>query len=143
MTDKIEESLGHIDTRLSLVEREVNDLASTGKWLKGIALGVVLSCIGGAVAFGEITNKMNNLNLDGMQRDIGTSLSVVASHGNEIELIRLEQHRLRGSMDSLRAEILQRTQDRFTNKEGLAHDKRLLRLEDWRIQHDNHEVRQQ
>ena len=58
MTDKIEESLGHIDTRLSLVEREVNDLASTGKWLKGIALGVVLSCIGGAVAFGEITNKM-------------------------------------------------------------------------------------
>ena len=46
-------------------------------------------------------------------------------------------------MDSLRAEIVQRTQDRFTNKEGLAHDKRILRLEDWRIKHDKHEARQQ
>jgi len=137
----IEEALGHIDTRLSLVEREVSDLAGGGRWLKGIAAIVVLNVVVGAMAFARLSEQVETLNLDGMQKDVSTTLSVLGSHGNELESVRSEQARVRGVLDSMRGEMTLRTAQRFTARDGDRLESRVLRLEDWRIKHDKHEER--
>ena len=143
MSASIEESLGHIDTRLSLVEREVTDLAGGGRWLKGIAVTIVLAVISGSMAFAKLSHQMESLNLSKIEADVSTTLTVLGSHGVELEGIRVESARQRGVDDSFFQAMEARTADRFTNKEGLRLESRIQRLEDWRIEHDKHEARQQ
>ena len=143
MSDSVEETLGHIDTRLSLVEREVNDLAAGGKWLKGIAVTIVLAIISGSMAFAKLSEQMESLNLSQIETDVSTALTVLGSHGVELEGIRAESARQRGVDDSFFQAMEARTMDRFTSKEGLRLEARIQRLEDWRIEQGNHEARAQ
>ena len=143
MSDLIQDSLSHIDTRLSLVEREVNDLANGGKWLKGIAVTIVLAIISGSMAFAKLSEQMASLNLSQIEADVSTTLAVLGSHGVELERIRNESARQRGVDDSFFQAMEARTMDRFTSKEGLRLESRIQRLEDWRIEHDKHEARAQ
>ena len=81
-----------------------------------------------------------------IEADVSTTLAVLGSHGVELEGIRNESARQRGVDDAVRAEMAERTRDRFTSRDGDNHMKiinslesRLQRLEDWRIENNKHE----
>ena len=125
------DTLHSIDTRLSLVEQEVGALSSAGKWLRGIGIFLLIQVIGGVIAFTKLSHQVDNLNLSSMQSDISTTLSVLASHRQNIDQITTEQARLRGVIDNLRQSIAEKTHDRFTGSRGDLMEKRIDRLENF------------
>ena len=122
-------TLHSVDTRLTVVEAEVHALAGTNKWIRGIALVIVLQIVVAAMGFARLAEQVDNLNLDGLKTNTMTALQVLGDHGTELQSVRQEQARLRGANDAMRAEISQRTADRFTGRDGDRIEARLDRLE--------------
>ena len=129
------EVLHHIDTRLSIVEAELAAQAQTKKWVQGVVVAVCLHALAGIVAFSKLYERVDSLNLDVLQTNVSTALHVLGSHGTELETLRTEQARLRGVIDAIRTSIDSKTQDRFTGRDGARLEQRVLRLEDWRLEH--------
>jgi Tfp pilus assembly protein PilO len=124
------ETLHHIDTRVTIIESELESLASTHKWIRGIALVLVIQVVLAAMGFAKLAEQVDSLNLKALETNIATALQVLADHGTELEGIRREDARMRGALDAIRAEISVRTSDRFTGRDADRLYKRLLRLED-------------
>ena len=78
---------------------------------------------GFAYAWGQFTNRLDNIDVSALEQSLGTSLTVLADHGTELADLRGELAHLRGQVDS-------RTADRFTGSMGLALENRVQRLED-------------
>jgi len=123
-------TLHHIDTRVTIIESEVEALAGTNRWLRGIAVVLVLQVILAAVGYGRLMEQVDQLHIDGLETNVNTALQVLGDHGTELAEVRSEQHRIRGVLDSVREEINQRTSDRFTGRDGVQLNKRLSRIED-------------
>ena len=134
MPDDITVTLHDIDTRLSVVESEVGGMVANSKWVKGIAMFLVLQVIAGSMAFARLSQQVENLDLGDLRHDISTALRVVADHGTELQSIRGENARLRGAMDQIRVEINDRTKERFTEPEGNELRRRIIRLENFLIE---------
>ena len=137
---EITESLHHIDTRLTVVESDlatmIGDWSSEKKWIRGIAVIVVVQVIVAVTAFAKLSSQVDHLNLEGIQANVSTSLQVLADHGTELATVRTEQARVRGVIDSLRSDVAQRTKDRFTGRDGDRLELRLKRVEDFIIEHN-------
>lgn len=129
MADEIETSLHQIDTRLALVEAEMSSMVQGKRWIQGIAVVLIIQIILAAMAFARLSQQVDTLDLERMNIDISTALSVLGSHGNELEAVRAEQFRQRESMDLVRIELSARTRDRFTSKDAEELKARITRLE--------------
>jgi len=129
-------TLHNIDTRVTLLESDFAAMASTHKWVRGIAAVLIIQFVVAAVAFGRLSEQVNGLDLDLVMQNDATALTVLADHGTELQEIRTENARLRGAMDAMRTEMFKRTQDRFTSKDGARMDIRMQRVEDKSHNHD-------
>jgi len=124
------DTLHAIDTRVTIIEGELHALAATAKWIKSIVVVLVIQIVLAAVGYGRLMEQVDQFHIDGLEVNVNTALQVLADHGSELDGIRTEDARLRTSIDSIRKEINQRTQDRFTGRDGDQMQKRISRLED-------------
>ena len=110
------------DGRLIVLEERSYQAQHLKRWILGL-VGLVLLQLGGfGYAWGQFTNRLDNIDVSALEQTLGTSLTVLADHGTELAQLRGELAHLRGQLDS-------RTADRFTGAMGLAHENRLERLE--------------
>ncbi len=107
MIEDVSESLHSIDTRLTLVEAEVNSMVGTKNWVRGIMIVLIAMTVSGAMAFAQMIEKVDSLDLDDLHLSSATALTVLADHGTEIQVVRQEQFRQRESMDLLRSEMVE------------------------------------
>ena len=98
---------------------------------------MLLQVIAAIVAFTKLSHQVDTLNLNSMETDISTTLSVLASHRQNIDAISGEQARIRGVIDSIHDQLAQRTADRFTGREAAALEQRVQRLENKIFLHDH------
>ena len=143
--------LSDIQTRLAVVENDLNQIIDNRKsfirWVLGL-FGVVLIQLGSfAYGYGQITQKMTDLDLSDvtdtlvkLEGNVNTALAVLGQHGEEFKDVRNEQARVRGNLDQfhqymneIRAKIDTQTMDRFYKSDGDRLDRRLTRIEDWII----------
>ena len=134
VTDDTNATLHHIDNRLILVEERVESMAANGRWLRGIAAFLALQIVGGAMAFSRISQQMETLDLDTVQKDVSTAMAVLTQHRKNIDLVSEEQARVRGRLDHMNERIDMRTANRFTSQDGAELKARILRLEDFLYQ---------
>ena len=131
-------TLHHMDTRITLLENEFGTFtlahSDFKKWVRGIAVIVILQVLGGAMAFAKLSQQVETLDLDDMQLNVSTSLAVLAAHGNEIQAVRDENARLRTVIDTVRDEITVRTANRFSSHDGARVESRVKRIEDLLLQ---------
>ena len=100
VTDETD-TLHAIDNRLILVESEVAALASTNRWVRGIAVVLVLQVILAGVGYGRLMEQVDQLHIDGLETNVNTALQVLGDHGTELAEVRSEQHRIRGVLDGI------------------------------------------
>ena len=128
MTDETD-TLHHIDTRVTLLESEVAALASTNRWVRGIAVVLILQVILAGVGYGRLMEQVDQLHIDGLETNVNTALQVLADHGSELDGIRNEDARIRGVLDALRSTLNQRTRERFYKSDGDRLSMRIDKLE--------------
>ena len=134
--------------RLIRVEERVLIIGTIAKLLWSLVLLFIVNFVGGVYAFSQLSEKVNNLDLDELQDNITTALVVLADHGTELQSVRTEQQRIRGSFDEMwtyhrkeRQLVDEKTKDRFykqdgdeirkeMKEEGGKRDARIARLEE-------------
>jgi hypothetical protein len=130
------DTLHTIDTRLTMVESELERIANQRKWLVSLFGMFLLQFCAFIYGYAQLTLTVENINLSSYEANINTALAVLASHGNEIETVRSEQQRIRGAIDQLylfnentRNKLDTQTRDRWYREDGLRLEKRIDRLE--------------
>jgi hypothetical protein len=134
----VNELLADIDKRLAIVEVDIERMAGMRKMLLGMSLFLLVQAGGIAYGWGQTIERLDNISLDELGTNVATALSVLGSHGNEIELIREEQHRIRGQVDSIQARVDLRTRDRYYKSDGDKLEERVRHLE--LTQYKNHKA---
>ena len=135
MADNTESLLHDIDTRVRLVEADIARIIGTRKLIMGMAGFLIIQAIGGAIAYGQLLNKVDNLSLGNLERDVGVALTVIADHGTELQDIRNEQSRIRGQLDSFNSRMDEKTKDRYYRSDALRLEDRVGRLESYMLEH--------
>lgn len=137
--------------RLALVENDLGQIIDNRKifqrWMMGLLAFVLIQLGSFAYGYGQINQKMNDLDLSEfsgalarLEKNVDTALVVLADHGTEIQDVRNEQARVRGNidqihvlMDRLRSKVDNQTNDRFYKKDGDKLEERVRELELWRL----------
>ncbi len=125
-----------IDKRVAIIEAEAMNNRRTRLIIYGQSGLLMLALIGGVYGFGQLEQKVTALNLEKLEQDIGVALRVVADHGTELQDVRTEQARVRGTIDEMwklhrdmMARIDARTAGRFYKSDGDRLEDRIIRLE--------------
>ena len=140
--------LTDIRTRLALVENDLSQIVDNRKifqrWMLGLFAFVLVQIGSFAYGYGQITTKVENLDLGEfrdaiirLEKNVDTALVVLADHGTELQDVRNEQARVRGNIDQIheylnevRRKVDSQTHSRFYKEDGDKHDARIKRLED-------------
>lgn len=131
MTGELERRVGmaEIDKRLAVVEQYIRAREEyerdDRKWLRTLSIAFIIQVIalvgaGGiaAVEVGRMIQRLESIDVVQLRNQTATALQVLADHGTEIELVRQEQFRLRGNIDAMRNEMLDRTKNRFDTRDA-------------------------
>lgn len=143
--------LTDIRTRLALVENDLSQIVDNRRifqrWMMGLLAFVLVQLGSFAYGYGQITQKMEDLDLSEfrdslvrLEKNVDTALVVLADHGTELQDVRNEQARVRGNidqihilMDGLRGKVDKQTNDRFYKSDGDKLEERVRELEIWRL----------
>lgn len=125
-----------IDKRLVVLEERSRQNINTRRWIMGLAGFAVIQLGTLIFSYGQITQQIDDINLDELQANMVTALTVLGDHGTEIETVRGEQARVRGNIDqlhtymeNLRQKVDNQTRERFFKHDGDRLEERILRLE--------------
>lgn len=129
-SEKEVDLLHDIDTRVRIMESELARIQGVRRVILGMAAFLIIQAIGAAIGYGQLLNKVDNLNLSNLERDVSTALLVLGDHGTEFKQLREEILFLRAQEDSITKRLDERTKDRFYRDDGLRLEKRIQRLED-------------
>jgi len=99
--NEIADDLHALNTRLTLVERDIAVIASMRKWIMTGVVAILLQASGMLYTYGQLTQKVEQIASIDLQRDVSTTLTVLGDHGTELESVRTEQARVRERMDIL------------------------------------------
>ena len=138
MEPEMEKLLYDIDRRLAVVESDMSRMMGNRRILLGMAGFLVIQAIVGAIALGELRQKVSGLHLGDLERDVGAALVVVADHDTELENIRGEMFRMRGVIDQINNRLDERTKDRYYRSDALRLEDRVGRLETYVLKHGSH-----
>jgi len=135
MTDT--EMIADERARIIRLEEKLEMISTISKGIWTLIVLFLMNAFGGIYAFSQLSEKVNSLDLDKMQQNISTALTVLADHGTEIAGVRQEHQRMRGNIDSIRSAIEKKTKDRFYKHDGDrlegridTNAERILRLEE-------------
>ena len=130
--DDVTASLGTLQTRLAVIESRVDDTAAMKKWVVGQLVVLMLSLIGVAAGWGELTQKVEGLDLDLIESNAKVAIQVAGQHGLELNQIRErdaiisnEIIQLRNSLSEVRSNVRKRTDDRYRRSDA---------INDWKAQ---------
>lgn len=134
MTD-YEESA--IETRLALIERDLEGISNTKRWVQGVAAFLLLQLGAGIWSYAQLVVKVDNLDVTELEKNVNTALTVLGDHGTEFANVRELITRNISKNDSqddqlhdLRERIDDKTNDRFYRSDGARLEARINRLED-------------
>ncbi len=129
MTDEAHDALHHIDRRLIVLEERSEASLALRRWVMGLAAFAVIQLAPMLVSYGRLMQQIAHIEIGDVERNASTALAVLQDHGQELQSIRDEQARIRGSHDALQSELAQRTRDRFSSQDAGELKARVLRLE--------------
>ena len=128
--------LNDIDKRVVAIEVDLRGMAAVRKIIWSLGGTVIIGFISAVYGYGQLTQKLNNINMTEFESHIGTLLTVAADHGTELVNIRGEIAEIRGvhttfndQMFHIRTQIDDRTAKRFYKSDGVRLEARILRLE--------------
>ena len=132
------------DTRLALIERDLENIANTKRWIQGIAAFLLIQLAGGIWTVAEMNFKLDNLNLAELEQNVATALTVLGDHGTEFTEVRADQARQQARYDELEKRVLEnrnrvddKTLDRFYRADGIRLEQRIQRLEDYLLKQNS------
>jgi hypothetical protein len=115
--DEFIEKLNDVELDVAVIKADNIRQAGTRRIIWGMAAMLFIQIIAAAVGYGKIQTKLDHIDLSKLEREMTTSLTVLADHGSELKAVRDEQFRVRGMMDDMRvqfqSELTTRTADRF------------------------------
>ncbi len=124
-------------SRIIRLEEKLEMISTISKGIWTLVVLFLVNAFGGIYAFSQLSEKVNSLELDKMQQNISTALTVLADHGTEISVVRQEHQRIRGNIDAIQSVIDKKTKDRFYKHDGDRMEgridtnaERILRLEE-------------
>ena len=119
------EILNDIDKRVVAIEVDLRGMAAVRKIIWSLAGAVVIGATSAVYGYGQLTQKIEHINITEFESHIGTLLTVAADHGTELVHIRGEIAEIRGvhttfndQMFQLRTQIDDRTAKRFYKSDG-------------------------
>lgn len=135
-----------IETRLALIERDLEGFTNTARWIRGIAAFLFLQLGAFIWSYAQMNAKLDNINLTEIESNVTTALTVLGDHGTEFEGLRQQLNRTQNRADDLERRILEnrnriddKTIDRFYRSDGDRLEIRIKRLEDHLILHNNNQ----
>ena len=130
------EVLNDIDKRVVAIEVDLRGMAAVRKIIWSLGGTVIIGFVSAVYGYGQLTQKLDNINLIEIEAHINTLLVVAGDHGTELENVRGEQARLRGRFDTIsdhmidmRDSIDDKTSERFYKSDGSRLEARILRIE--------------
>lgn len=137
------DTLSDINTRLALVESDLQRIAKNRWWLQGLAAVLIIQLSGAIYGYGRLVQRIDDIDLDkiqesmlSMEKNVDAALIVLADHGTELQDVRNEQARVRGNIDqlhehmeNLRRKLDDQTRERFYREDGTRLEERINRLE--------------
>ena len=130
------EVLNDIDKRVVAIEVDLRGMAAVRKIIWSLAGAVVIGATSAVYGYGQLTQKLDSINLLELETHISTLLVVVGDHGTELENVRSEQSSLRGKFDTINEHIFElrnriddQTKERFYKEDGSRLEGRILRIE--------------
>lgn len=134
--------------RLVRVETQVGVIGTIAKLMWSLVIVFVIQLGTFIYAWAQLNEKVANLDVSELSRNMVTALGVLKDHGTEFANVRDEQLRLRTAsddvvkrMDILRSEIDDKTRERFFKSDGDRHEKRMERIEHRIERIENHVFR--
>jgi len=124
--------LGHLEASLAVIEMRVADTTTMKKWVMGQLAVLIIALIGAAAGWGELTQKVEGLDLELIESNAKVAIQVAGQHGLELNQIRErdaiisnEIIQLRNSLSEVRSNVRKRTDDRYRRSDA---------INDWKAQ---------
>lgn len=126
-----------IDTRLALIERDLEAISNTKRWIQGVAIFLLAQLGMGIWSYAQLVVKVDNIDLTELEQNVNTALTVLGDHGTEFANVRelitrniSKNDQQDSQLHDLRERIDDKTNDRFYRTDGARLEARINRLED-------------